>query len=105
LENDYGLEIRERSVVEKLTKEKKEQAVLENEAVKTIAVKTEKSKEKADIAEVLQIQAKYFSYYQSLQPAKQSDILNRIEEAGCYSGPIETQIMAYFNLEEKLTLE
>ena len=105
LENDYGVEIRERIVVEKLTKEKKEQAALVNEVEKLIITETEQSKEKADIDEVMLIQGKYFSYYQSLPPDQQTTILNRIEEAGCYSGPLETKVMAYFHMEEKLILE
>ena len=100
LENDYGLEIRERQEVDRMMAEKRSQYDLERGkgAAAELIVK-----EAAD-DELHQVQERYYAYFQNLPPVRQSDIMEYLEKSDVYAGPIKTQIMGYLQIEEKVAL-
>jgi len=100
MESDYGLEIRERLEIERMMNEKKNQAV----AVKELYNNVEQAKKQAEDAEILQLQEKYYVYFQSLPPERQANIVSCIEQSGLYIGPIKTQIMGFLQIEAKVSL-
>ncbi|NVN91805.1 MAG: replication initiation protein [Desulfuromonadales bacterium] len=100
LENDYGLEIRERREVERIMEEKIRQGAAE----KTAHIDVAHANKLAEDEEIFQIQEKYYTYFQSLAAERQADIVTRIEKSGLYIGPIKTQIMGFLQMEERVNL-
>lgn len=104
LENDYGMEIRERQEVERMLDEKKAANALQRDASIQTINNIDQDKKKKEDNEIYQLQAKYYDYFQTLPVDEQSDILSKIEQSGLLIGPLETKIMGYFQMEKKLFL-
>jgi hypothetical protein len=100
LENDYGLEIRERKEIERLLQEKK----LLKESLKDDINNAYIARNAAEDSKILQMQDKYYEYYLGLPASRQAEIIERIEHSEMYIGPMKTQIMGYLQLEEKVFL-
>lgn len=100
MENDYGLEIREREEIERMLRQKKINKITERESIAS----AEQVKKQVEDIETLQLQEKYYQYYLSLPKERQADIVSRIERSGLYLGPIKSQIMCYLQMEETVQL-
>lgn len=99
LENDYGLEIRERVEVERMMAEKRSQVV----AAMGVPSDAELVVSKTMDADIQQMQEKYYAYFEGLPPERQTEIMEIIEKSN-YGGSIKTQIMGYLQIEEHLNL-
>lgn len=104
LENDYGKEIRERQVVERMIEEKKQAMALAKESFDFDSSSADEKKRQAEDAEIAEIQDKYYSYFQRLSPEDQANIINEIEKSGAYFGPIKTQIMGFLQIVKEVRL-
>lgn len=100
LENDYGLEIRERAEIEKMMAEKRNK----QEELRVASTDAELVVRQLVDEDLQQIQERYYAYFEELPPDRQTEIMSTIEKSDILCGPIKTQIMGYFQIEEKLML-
>lgn len=98
LEDDYGVEIRERIEIEKMIAKRKQEAM---------ASKEEKSSNESSVGEeeMLRQQTEaYYAYFSELPADRQEEIMVAISVPPLNFGPMKSRIMYYLKMEEGVIL-